>query len=328
MLDRGRVGHTTSVPQAFRSPALPVQRTRKVRICAIEEFDARPRRARYTNSRNERTACQAARPAPAASGEPSSRPAVLSAGRTRDRTRQPGPRSQPARIPPGQKITPPVDKAAKKPAAKRTAKKPPAEAPPADGKVAKTTRKRTAKKTAAMASEVSPNEAPAPSTEMEEAAPAPRGRTAFGDRCGTRCPPPKRSLKLRLTNRRLRKPLLSNPPQGSLRSRKLRPRRRACARHRRTRPPIARLTRVVGGAGAGEVAVVGAATTDEAASAEAEQPEEDEAGEVNDGSDLTADGPRRRRRRRRRRGEEAAPAADDPMDTVLRVREPRRARHQ
>ncbi len=90
VLDRGRVGHTTSVPQAFRSPALPVQRTRKVRMCAIEEFDARPRRARYTNSRNERTTCQAACPAPAASGEQSSRPAVLSAGRTRDRARQPG----------------------------------------------------------------------------------------------------------------------------------------------------------------------------------------------------------------------------------------------
>jgi len=71
-------------------------------------------------------------------------------------------------------------------------------------------------------------------------------------------PPSKRRLKLRLTNRRLREPLLSNPPQGSLRSRKLRPRRPAYARHRRTRPSIARLTRVVVGAGAGEVAVVGA----------------------------------------------------------------------
>jgi ribonuclease E len=223
----------------------------------------------------------------------------------------------------GTEITPPVDKAAKKPAAKRTAKKPPAEAPPADRKVAKTTRKRTAKKTAAMASEVSPNEAAAPSTEMEEAAPpredpppsetdvarvaplqeepeaapdqpAPEGTTpeqpASGEPSVEEAAPQEAGVREAPEDTAVD----SEADEGRRRRR-----RRGGRRRRRS-------------------------TTDEAASAEAEQPEEDEAGEVNDDSDLTADGPRRRRRRRRRRGEEAAPAADDPMDTVLRVREPRR----
>ena len=64
-------------------------------------------------------------------------------------------------------------------------------------------------------------------------------------------------------------------------------------------------------------------TGDEAESAEADQSEEDETGEIN-GADATTESQRRRRRRRRRRGEEAAPAPDDPTDTLLRVREPRR----
>jgi ribonuclease E len=65
-------------------------------------------------------------------------------------------------------------------------------------------------------------------------------------------------------------------------------------------------------------------TDDEAASAEAGQAEEEEAPEISDTTEDTAEGQRRRRRRRRRRGEEAAPAPDDPMETVIRVREPRR----
>ena len=65
-------------------------------------------------------------------------------------------------------------------------------------------------------------------------------------------------------------------------------------------------------------------TGDEAASAEAEQAEEDEAAEVSDAAEGTAESSRRRRRRRRRKGEETAPAPDDPTDTVVRVREPRR----
>ena len=65
-------------------------------------------------------------------------------------------------------------------------------------------------------------------------------------------------------------------------------------------------------------------TGDEAESDEAEQSEEDETGDTNGGADATTEGQRRRRRRRRRRGEEAAPAPDDPTDTLVRVREPRR----
>ena len=66
-------------------------------------------------------------------------------------------------------------------------------------------------------------------------------------------------------------------------------------------------------------------TDDEAASTETGQAEEeDEAAEISDTTEGTAEGQRRRRRRRRRRGEEGAPATDDPTDTVVRVREPRR----
>ena len=66
-------------------------------------------------------------------------------------------------------------------------------------------------------------------------------------------------------------------------------------------------------------------TDDEAASTDTGQAEEeDEAAEISDATDGTAEGQRRRRRRRRRKGEEAAPASDDPTDTVVRVREPRR----
>jgi ribonuclease E len=65
-------------------------------------------------------------------------------------------------------------------------------------------------------------------------------------------------------------------------------------------------------------------TDDEAASTEAGQAEEEEVPEISDATEGTAEGQRRRRRRRRRKGEEAAPAPDDPMDTVIRVREPRR----
>ena len=66
-------------------------------------------------------------------------------------------------------------------------------------------------------------------------------------------------------------------------------------------------------------------TDDEAASTDTGQAEEeDEVAEISDTTDGTAESQRRRRRRRRRRGEEAAPASDDPTDTVVRVREPRR----
>jgi ribonuclease E len=61
----------------------------------------------------------------------------------------------------------------------------------------------------------------------------------------------------------------------------------------------------------------------EAASDEAAQPEAEESAEVDGGSETDGEASRRRRRRRRRRGEETTSAPDDPMDTVVRVREPR-----
>jgi ribonuclease E len=223
----------------------------------------------------------------------------------------------------GAEITPPIEKTAKKPAAKRTAKKPPAETPPGGGKVAKTTRKRTAKKVAAMAPEAPSDEAPAPSAEAEEAAPAREDAlspetNAVADAALEEEPEPAPDLpapeETALEERAPEEPSVEEAaPQdeglpeapedtaadseaGEGRRRR---RRRGGRRRRRT-------------------------TSDEAESAEAEQPEEDEAAEVDGGADLTAEGPRRRRRRRRRRGEEAIPAPDDPTDIVVRVREPRR----
>jgi ribonuclease E len=61
----------------------------------------------------------------------------------------------------------------------------------------------------------------------------------------------------------------------------------------------------------------------EAASDEAAQSEAEEPAEVDGGGETNGEASRRRRRRRRRRGEEATSAPDDPMDTVVRVREPR-----
>jgi ribonuclease E len=223
----------------------------------------------------------------------------------------------------GAEITPPIEKIAKKPAAKRTAKKPPAETPPGGGKVAKTTRKRTAKKVAAMAPEAPSDEAPAPSAEAEEAAPAREDAlspetNAVADAALEEEPEPAPDLpapeETALEERAPEEPSVEEAaPQdkglpeapedtaadseaGEGRRRR---RRRGGRRRRRT-------------------------TSDEAESGEAEQPEEDEAAEVDGGADLTAEGPRRRRRRRRRRGEEAIPAPDDPTDIVVRVREPRR----
>jgi ribonuclease E len=65
------------------------------------------------------------------------------------------------------------------------------------------------------------------------------------------------------------------------------------------------------------------AVSAEAASDEAAQPEGEEPAEVDGGGETNGEASRRRRRRRRRRGEEATSAPDDPMDTVVRVREPR-----
>ncbi|WP_197430231.1 Rne/Rng family ribonuclease [Auraticoccus cholistanensis] len=74
----------------------------------------------------------------------------------------------------------------------------------------------------------------------------------------------------------------------------------------------------------------GTAETEDAAGAEGE-PEQGQDGEDEDAASAedeqngSESGTRRRRRRRRRRGEETSVSEDDPSDTVVRVREPRRS---
>jgi ribonuclease E len=256
------------------------------------------------------------RAASRAAGPPSSAPDAPAIERVAQPPEQVGADST------GTESTPPIKKTAKKTAAKRTAKKPPAETPAGDAKVAKTTRKRTVKKAVAMTSEAPSDGAPAPSAETEEATPAREDAAtpetdAVADAALEEEPEPAPDQpapeESALEERAPEEPALEEaaPQEGEPEAAedtiadsetgegRRRRRRRGGRRRRRT-------------------------TTDEAASAEAEQPDEDEAVEPNGGSDLTAEGTRRRRRRRRRRGEEAPPAPDDPMDTVVRVREPRR----
>jgi ribonuclease E len=225
-----------------------------------------------------------------------------------------------------QEIMPPVEKTAKKAAAKRTAKKPLAKTPPDDGNVVKTPRKRTAKKTAARASEAPSADAPAHAAETEEAAPAREDvltpetdvvadaaleepEPAPDQPAPDQLAPEETALEERVSEEPRLEEAASEQegvPEAAedtvaeteVDEGRRRRRRRGGRRRRRT-------------------------TTEQAGAGEAEQPEEDELVEVND-SDLSVEGPRRRRRRRRRRGEEAAPSPDDPMDTVVRVREPRR----
>jgi ribonuclease E len=245
-------------------------------------------------------------------------------------------------------ITPPIEARAKKPAAKRTAKKPPAETP-ADDKVAKTPRKRTAKKAVAKAPKAPSEEAPAPSAGTKELVaavadalipeplapetdevpgaalepgpesapdqptpdkPAPEEAAleepaAPEPAVGEAAPPEEPALEVAAPREEgVPEGVEDTAAEGEIGEARRRRRRRGGRRRRRTTTDESGL--------------------DETASDEAEQPEEDEAGEVDGGPDLTTEGARRRRRRRRRRGEEAAAAPDDPMDTVLRVREPRR----
>jgi ribonuclease E len=75
----------------------------------------------------------------------------------------------------------------------------------------------------------------------------------------------------------------------------------------------------------GEEAASTEVASTEAGSTETPQPEEEEPAESDSDSEANAEVSRRRRRRRRRRGEEASSAPDDPTDTVVRVREPRKA---
>jgi ribonuclease E len=245
-------------------------------------------------------------------------------------------------------ITSPIEKSAKKPAAKRTAKKPPAETT-SDDKVAKTPRKRTAKTAVAKAREAPSDEAPAPSAETEEPAaaaedaPTPEPLTLQTDEAPDAAlePEPESAPDQPTPDKpapeeaaleepavpeaaveeaaRPEEPAVEEaaPPEegapegvedtaaeAEIGEGRRRRRRRGGRRRRRTTTDETGL--------------------DETALDEAEQAEEDEAVEVNGGADLTTEGARRRRRRRRRRGEEAAAAPDDPTDTVLRVREPRR----
>ena len=208
-------------------------------------------------------------------------------------------------------VAAPPEKTAKKSAAKRTTKKLREEAPPSAGVVGKTPRKRTAKK--AVVTEAPPEEAPAPPTEPEEVAAAleeaPTGDTevvgdavleekleaAAGEEPTPRAPAPEQLAP----EEALPEAAGVTTEEGEAGEGRRRRRRRGGRRRRRT-------------------------AGDEAESSEAEQAEADEAAEVGDAAEGTAEGSRRRRRRRRRRGEESASAPDDPTDTVVRVREPRR----
>jgi ribonuclease E len=248
--------------------------------------------------------------------------------------------------------TPPAEKTTKRSAAKRTAKKAAAEAPSSELAVAKTTRKRTAKKAVAMAAEAPVDEVPAvaaapqestPTVDealladvgvvadavLEEEAAAAALEAPAPEEPALEAPEEPAAEAPALEEPVLEEPALEESPseesaleaptaeapapqaeglpeateeavaEGETGEGRRRRRRRGGRRRRRT-------------------------TDDETASVEAAQPEDDAAPEVNDGAEVTGDTPRRRRRRRRRRGEEAAPAPDDPMDTVIRVREPRR----
>jgi ribonuclease E len=226
-------------------------------------------------------------------------------------------------------VAPANAKTAKKSGVKRTTKKSREEVPPSEGEVVKTPRKRTAKKAVAMAADAPShealsddalsNEAGVPSLEPQEAAPgleealpadtdvvaeavlermlqAPATEEPAAQTPAPEEPSPDES-----------QPEAEGMPEaagdttteadetGEGRRRR---RRRGGRRRRRS--------------------------GDEAASTEAEQADEDEVTEVSEAAEITGESARRRRRRRRRRGEEAAPAPDDPTDTVIRVREPRR----
>jgi ribonuclease E len=204
------------------------------------------------------------------------------------------------------------EKTTKKSAVKRTAKKRREETPPSEGEVVKTPRKRTAKKAVALATEASPDEARAPAAEPEAVVQAP-DEPLGGDTDIVADAIIEEKLEVPAAEEPAKEPAPTEPApedealpeaagdttdEGEAGEGRRRRRRRGGRRRRRT-------------------------TGDETASTEAEQAEEDEA-EDSDTAEGTGESSRRRRRRRRRRGEETAPAPDDPTDTVVRVREPRR----
>jgi ribonuclease E len=209
-------------------------------------------------------------------------------------------------------VATPPEKTAKKSAIKRPAKKSREENPPSEGEVVKTPRKRTAKKALAMAAEAPSGDAPAPAMDLEEVTQsivealsadtetvtdalieepleAPAAEESAAEE-PTKEPMPGGEAAPEVAS--------DSSDEGETGDGRRRRRRRGGRRRRRT--------------------------TGEDGSTEAEQTEEDDATEVSDAAEVTSESARRRRRRRRRRGEEAAPAADDPTDTVIRVREPRR----
>jgi ribonuclease E len=206
------------------------------------------------------------------------------------------------------------EKTVKKSAVKRTTKKPREETPPSEGEVVKTPRKRTAKKAVALATEATPDEAPAPAAEPGEVAQAPaealsgdtdtvadavieeKLEAPAAEEPAAKEPAPKEPAP---EDEGLPEAMGDPTDEGEAGEGRRRRRRRGGRRRRRT-------------------------TGDETASTEAEQAEEDEAAEVSDEAEGTTESSRRRRRRRRRKGEETVPAPDDPTDTVVRVREPRR----
>ena len=204
------------------------------------------------------------------------------------------------------------EKTTKKSAVKRTAKKRREETPPSEGEVVKTPRKRAAKKAVALATEATHDEARAPAAEPEAVVQAP-DESLGGDTDAVADAVIEEKLEAPAAEEPAKEPAPREPApedealpeaagdtteEGEAGEGRRRRRRRGGRRRRRT-------------------------TGDEAASTEAEQAEEDEA-EDSDTAEGTAESSRRRRRRRRRRGEETAPAPDDPTDTVVRVREPRR----
>jgi ribonuclease E len=222
---------------------------------------------------------------------------------------------------------------------KRTAKKRREETPPSAGEVAKTPRKRTPKKAVAMTTEAAAEAAPTRSAEPAEVAPAaseglpvdtdivadavleeklqaPEAEEPALEESTTEQPVLEESTteepaveestteepaveESTPEEERLSQAAAEAATEGETGEGRRRRRRRGGRRRRRT-------------------------TDDEAASTEADQGAEDEAQEISDTAEGSAEGQRRRRRRRRRRGEEEAAAPDDPMDTVTRVRDPRR----
>jgi ribonuclease E len=255
----------------------------------------------------------ASRPA----GPPSSAPDAPSIESAKE---APEPVSEPST---GVEVAPPPEKSAKKSTVKRTTKKQREETPPGTGEVVKTPRKRALKKPVAMATAAGSEVAPTLSPESEEVAPTPdEGLPVDTDTVADAALEGKHEAPV-AEERAAEEPAVEQSAPEELALEQSAPEEKGLSqaaeetateaetgegRRRRRRRGGRRRRRTI---------------EDEAASTEAEQAEEDEAAETSDTTEGSAEG-RRRRRRRRRRGEEAASAPDDPMDTVVRVREPRR----